>query len=169
MRPGQIIIALFAVIASVSMLPAQTALDKAARDDVFSIPNDDPEMAAAMRQARATLADFLALARAPPQSMKNFSVKIGLRADLGGYEFVWVRPFTSKGDQFSGQLRNTPRRIKRLKLGDTIRFVQNDIVDWTYSDGTRTKGNFTACALLKREPRRDAEAFVRRYGLECNF
>lgn len=30
------------------------------------------------------------------------------------------------------------------------------------------KGNYTACALLKRETKANAEAFKREYGLDCD-
>jgi hypothetical protein len=29
-------------------------------------------------------------------------------------------------------------------------------------------GNFTACALVKREPGEEAEAFVKKFGLTCD-
>jgi len=31
------------------------------------------------------------------------------------------------------------------------------------------KGNFTTCALLKQQPKQDAEAFKKKYGLECEL
>ena len=47
---------------------AQTILNKAERDETIVIPKDDPDMATAMRKARTTLPNFLALARAPMRS-----------------------------------------------------------------------------------------------------
>lgn len=40
-------------------LTAQTVLEKAARDEAATVADTDPNMAAAMRKAQATLADFL--------------------------------------------------------------------------------------------------------------
>lgn len=31
------------------------------------------------------------------------------------------------------------------------------------------KGNYTACAILKREPKAQQEAFKKRFGLECDI
>ncbi len=148
---------------------AQTILDKAQRDEVVRIPEGDPDMAAAMRKARASLPEFFALSRTPRASTSAFSVKVGIRTDdQQGHEFFWIRPFENKGNHYSGQLRNTPRGIKRLKHGDTVTFKETEIVDWTYQEDGKTKGNFTACALLKREPKESAAAFMRQYGLSCD-
>lgn len=147
---------------------AQTALEKAARDELFVIPQRDPDMAAAMRKARARLPEFFALSRSPKPSMKDFSVKVGVRAG-NGHEFFWIKPFERKGQRFSGRLNNTPRVVTHLKAGDTISFTEKDIVDWTYVDDGKMKGNFTACPLLKREPKEQAQAFIRQYGLDCEL
>lgn len=31
-----------------------------------------------------------------------------------------------------------------LKMGDTVSFVRNEIVDWTYADAGKMKGNYSA-------------------------
>jgi uncharacterized protein YegJ (DUF2314 family) len=147
---------------------AQTALEKAARDETFKIPEGDPEMAAAMRQARASLSEFFALVQSPKPSMKSFSVKVGLPYD-GGREFFWIAPFQRNGDKYVGRLNNTPRSVRNVKAGDTITFREDEIVDWTYTDDGNIKGNFTACVLLKREPRQEAEAFIKRHRLDCRL
>ena len=148
---------------------AQNVLDKARRDDVVHIPEGDPDMAAAFRKGRATLPEFFALAQNPKPSTSGFSIKVGVPADGGNFEFFWIRPFERKGDQFSGQLRNTPRDVKRLKIGDTIQFKETEIVDWTYRDSGKMMGNFTACAMLKRDTKANAEAFMKQYGLDCEL
>ncbi len=148
---------------------AQNVLDKARRDEVVSVPEGDADMAEAFRKARATLPEFFALAQNPKPSMSGFSIKVGVPADSGNHEFFWIRPFERNGDQFSGQLRNTPRDVKALKIGDTIQFKEAEIVDWTYRDNGKMKGNFTACALLKRDTKANAEAFMKQYGFDCDI
>jgi uncharacterized protein YegJ (DUF2314 family) len=147
---------------------AHTALEKAARDELFLIPQGDPDMAAAMRKARAGLREFFALAQSPKPSMKGFSVKVGVRSGAGR-EFFWIRPFERKGNRYSGRLNNTPRVVTHLKAGDTITFGENEIVDWTYTEDGKMKGNYTACPLLKREPKEQAQAFIKQYGLDCEL
>jgi len=60
-------------------LTAQTVLEKAARDETATVANTDPNMAAAMRKAQATLADFLKIAAAPRPGTQSFSLKVAVR------------------------------------------------------------------------------------------
>jgi uncharacterized protein YegJ (DUF2314 family) len=85
-------------------------------------------------------------------------------------EYFWVSKFSNAGSTFTGVLNNEPRLVKGHKLGETISFDQKQIVDWTYIDQTQRRmvGNFTACALLTKEPPAQAEAFKRQYGLQCD-
>jgi uncharacterized protein YegJ (DUF2314 family) len=59
--------------------------------------------------------------------------------------------------------------IKRLKFGDTVTFAKRQIVDWTYLEDGKMKGNYTACAILTRESKESAEAFKKQYGLQCDL
>ena len=145
---------------------ADTLTDKAQRDEVVKVPQDDPDMAAAIRNARATLPDFLALARAPRSSTNGFSVKVAVR-DGGLTEYFWVVEFESKGGRYSGRVNNRPRTVHNVTFGQVITFLETDIVDWTYLDNQKMKGNYTTCAIAKREPGAEAVAFAKLYGLDC--
>jgi uncharacterized protein YegJ (DUF2314 family) len=159
---------LFVVGLAAPQATAQSILDKALRNETVTLPSGEPDMAAAMREARSKLPEFLALAGKPKPSMTGFALKVGLR-HANGVEFVWVNSFEIKATTFVGKVANTPREVPDIKLGQTIEFGASDIVDWMYRDDGKMKGNYTACALIKREPAKDAEAFKKRYGLECNF
>jgi uncharacterized protein YegJ (DUF2314 family) len=54
-------------------------------------------------------------------------------------------------------------------LGDSITFGENKIVDWHYVDDGKMKGNFTTCVLMRREPKQQAEAFIKQCGLDCRL
>jgi uncharacterized protein YegJ (DUF2314 family) len=157
-----------ACVGAASSTAAQSTVEKAKRDEIFKIAKGDPVMAEAMRKARATLSEFLALADNPRPGAKNFSVKIGLPAG-DDREFVWIRPFARKGGTFTGRLVNTPRTVSGLRYGDTLTFAERDIVDWSYLDDDNMKGNYTACALLTKESPRDRDEFMKRYRLRCDF
>ena len=147
---------------------AQTLQQKLERDKTIWIPKGDPEMAAAMRQARSTLAEFLALADNPRPSTSMFSVKVGIPAkDI--VEYFWIGRFAHEDKRFSGKIDNTPEVADTVKLGDTITFDQDQIVDWMYVESGRLKGNYTACVLFKREPRAEAEAVIAKYGMDCKL
>jgi uncharacterized protein YegJ (DUF2314 family) len=151
------------------MLPAsaQTTTQKARSDQVFMIKTGDPEMMAARQKARATLPEFLKIASAPRSGMRNFTVKIGI-VDGGQHEFFWIAPFKHDGTRFTGQIDNTPRMVKNVTKNQTITFDINDITDWMYVDNGKMKGNFSACVLLKKEPKDQADALKKRFGLECD-
>jgi len=144
-----------------------TVVDKARRDQVAMVEKDDPDMAAAYRKARQTLPEFLALAREPRPSATNLAVKIAIPAG-DNKEYFWLAPFAPRGDKYAGRINNTPRMAKQVKLGQLVEFSEAEIVDWLYMEGGKMRGNFTACALLKREPPDQLEAMKKQYGLSCD-
>ena len=123
-------------------------------------------MAAAMRKAQSTLADFLKVAAAPRPGTQGFSLKVAVR-EGERVEYFWITPFTNT--QFSGEINNTPRVVHSVKLGQTITFAQSDIVDWLYIENGMMRGNYTACALLISAPKNEAEEFKKTFGLSCDF
>jgi uncharacterized protein YegJ (DUF2314 family) len=147
---------------------AQTVTEKAERDEVAIVAKDDPVMAEAMRRARATLPDFLALAAAPKPGMRLFAVKVAIH-EGNNAEYFWIDPFTNSDGKFSGRINNRPDTVHTVKLGQIITFRQSEIVDWMYMDGDTMKGNYTACALLKSAPRDEVAEFKKRFGLACDF
>jgi len=156
----------FLALLAAGQAAAQTFMEKAERDELSFVRRDDPDMEAAKRAARATLQDFLTLARTPRPSTSGFAVKVAVR-DRSNVEYFWVIPFKQEGARFSGRIDNTPRLVKSVKLGQSFVFAEPDIVDWLYVDQGRMRGNYTACAILKREPPDQAEAAKKRFGLEC--
>ena len=120
-----------------------TVVQKAERDELVILAMNDPVMAAAIHNARETLPQFLALARNPSPTMAGFAVKIAILADNGA-EFFWIHPFAHVDERFIGQINNTPRSAMNLKMGDTVSFIKNEIVDWMYMDASTMKGNYSA-------------------------
>jgi uncharacterized protein YegJ (DUF2314 family) len=141
---------------------------KAERDELVILAMNDPVMAAAIYSARKTLPKFLALAKHPSPTLDGFAVKIAVLADNGA-EFFWIHPFAHVDERFVGQINNTPRSVENLKMGDTVTFVKNEIVDWMYMDAGTMKGNYSARAILRSALPRDREAFKRRFGLDFDL
>jgi len=151
-----------------SVTSAQTISDQAAKDEIVRMSNEEPAMRKAFARAAQTLPEFLALAAKPKEGTSNYALKVAI-SDGNNTEYFWVTEFSNRSDLFSGTLNNEPRLVKNRKLGDHITFRRAQIVDWTYIDKVngKTVGNFTACALLSKEPPAQAEAFMRQYGLSC--
>ncbi len=142
--------------------------DRIKRDELAIVGGDNPYMAIALRKASETLPRFLALSRDPKPSMSTFSVKVAVPTPQGD-EYFWIGHFKLDGERYSGRIDNTPRWAKGLKEGDVISFSESEIVDWMYLDSGTMKGNFTFCALMKNEPKRQAKAMIRRFGVDCRF
>ena len=157
------------VLAGAAAAQAQSALDRARRDEIVSVPRGDPAMEAAFAKARATLDDFLKVLTAPPPDTYGFAVKIPIR-DGREVEYFWVIDIERDGDRFRGQINNTPRTVRTVRNGEVIAFARADIHDWMYVDDARRRmmGNFTLCALLTREKPDEAAQMKRRFGLTCD-
>ena len=146
----------------------RSAIDRAERDEITHMSSEEPAMRKAFEQARGSLDDFLRAAASPREGTSDYAIKVAV-SDERNTEYFWVSGFTNNGDVFMGTLANEPRLVKRYKLGERFQFERKQIVDWTYIDNraNRMMGNFTACALLTREPPAQAEAFRQKYGLHC--
>ncbi len=150
------------------VLHAASLVDRAAKDEAVSVPADDPAMRKAFESARATLDEFLAKLKAPPAGTGAFAVKVGVRAGAD-IEYLWIGRLSIDGERLSGRIDNAPRTVKTVKAGDTFAFARDDIVDWLYIDRPRRRmrGNFTGCALMAREPPKEAAALRKQLGLAC--
>lgn len=147
---------------------AQGIADQAAQDEIVFMSSEEPAMRRAFARAARTLPDFLKDAANPAVGTSNYSLKVAI-SDGTRTEYFWVGDFVHEGDTFHGTLNNEPRLVKKHKLGDRITFRRAQIADWAYMDRIhgRMVGNFTACALLTKEPPEQAAAFKKRYGLSC--
>jgi uncharacterized protein YegJ (DUF2314 family) len=141
-------------------------MDKARRDDVVTLEKGDPDMAAAFRKARETLPEFLALVRDRQTTVTKLAVKIAIPAGDDD-EYFWLTQVGQHGDKYTGRINNRPRAAKQVSFGQVVQFAEAEIVDWLYMEDGKMRGNFTACAMLKREPPDQAEAMKKQYGLSC--
>ncbi|UZE48569.1 DUF2314 domain-containing protein [Rhodopseudomonas sp. P2A-2r] len=161
------LLAVAIVACATSQASAQMPAGKALRDGVISVRSNDAAMAAAMARADRELDAFLGIAAAPPAGAQHFSVKVRLPVGKESNEYIWIHPFTHDSGKFVGKVANTPRNFTYLALGDRLAFERKDVVDWSYRKGDRTIGNYTACALVHREPPQQRDAFMKQYGLDC--
>lgn len=148
---------------------AQSISEKAAQDRLVYMADAEPAMRAAFDKAYASLDDFIAKARQAPAGAGTFAVKVGIR-DGRDTEYMWLNELQFEGGRLSGRINNQPRMVASVEYGQTYDFSREQVVDWTYRDeqSGRMMGNFTACALLTKEPAAKAQAFKRQYGLSCD-
>lgn len=154
-----------ALLAALVWLPAG-AESKRDENEVVLVDNDDAEMAAAIRQARAKLDEFLALAAKPPAGSSDFKLKVMLR-DGDDTEHFWVTPFTPEGKRFKGTLANEPQIVSNVEAGDEIEFSREQISDWGYTKNGRQVGSYTVCAMFKKMPPEQAHYYRKNHGFDC--
>lgn len=148
-------------------LSAQTLLEKARRDEIVRVPDNDADMKAAFQKARSTLEDFLSIAREARPSITNYAVKIPVRGN-GSTEYFWISRFTESNGRLVGRIDNNPRMVDNVKIGQLISFKKTDVVDWLYRENGKMIGNYTGCVLIKHEPPEDVEALKQRFGFSCD-
>ncbi|MFC3682213.1 YegJ family protein [Hydrogenophaga luteola] len=162
-------LAFIAVAVSLGTANAQTLVDRVKRDEIAHMSSEEPAMRSAFEKARASLDTFLAQAKSPAPGTDRYALKVAI-SDGQNTEYFWVVDFSGDGKQFTGVLNNEPRLVMKHRYGEKIAFRRDQIADWTYMDAPqrRMHGNFTACALLTKEPPAQAAEFKRQYGLRCD-
>lgn len=129
----------------------------AQESNVVLAPEGDLEMAVAKQKARACLPAFWSAIRARGSHDQAFNVKIPLTRADGRVEYVWaVEPKCSAKAHCRARLNNEASGAGR-KIGETITFKEQDIVDWMFLRDGKIIGNETLRVLLKRMPREEAE------------
>lgn len=133
---------------------------------VFGAVHGDPDMVAAIRQARASLDNFLLTAATPPAGTEGFRLKVAVQ-EGEQTEHFWVTPFTPTADGFEGTLAGDPAVLKSLKSGQRIHFTKDDVADWGYRKDGHQVGNYTMCAAFKTMPKADVEFYRQNSGFDC--
>lgn len=161
---------LMAIAVPSGLIHAQSGAERAKQEEPDA-PKLDPVMERAFGMARASLDQFLELARIPPPHLRGFALKVGVNEGPDVIEYFWVNDFIQSGEAFSGKINNRPLLVKRVRAGQVHKFQRPDIVDWTYIDmeTRRIHGNFTACALLVRKPPDLADELRQKFGLDCDI
>lgn len=164
---------LILAVLACACLPAatQSLSERAAKDELVFMQDEEPAMRKAFQRAKETLDSFLANARSGSPDHSDFSLKVAVSQGKDT-EYFWVSDFVDKGNgRFEGTIANEPRMVRTVRFGQRYSFQRSHIVDWTYIDKAqrRMAGNFTLWALLTKEPRQEAEAVKRRFNLDCSW
>ena len=122
------------------------------RAPVMHLPDDHPEMAAAIAEARATLPEFRSRLGAPPAGTGHFGVKARFPVPGGGGEHCWVGDLVPEGEGFTGKLTVAPHQLPGLQLGSPVNVSQDMITDWSYALHDVYQGHFTTKALMPHLP-----------------
>jgi uncharacterized protein YegJ (DUF2314 family) len=117
-------------------------------DYTIDVAEDDPEMTAAIAQARATLPQFWDVFEKRERNETDFLLKVGI-TDKGETEYFWLKDIERLHGMLMGTIDNEPEIVGTVKLGDRIEIPEADIVDWIYKRDGKIVGNRTVRALFK--------------------
>lgn len=143
----------FALIA-VLLAGASAGCKRPKNDPVVHVKDDDPEMNAAIAEAKRRWPEFVTAfeARKPDQ---HFSAKYPFPIKGGGDEHIWLTVTAIQGDQVTGQIDNDPEYEIGRRNGETVTVPSANISDWVYTaSGTNDKdlvGGFTIKVLMARQ------------------
>jgi len=132
-----------------------------------TIPANDYQMAAAIREARLSLPGFLATAASPPSNTIGFRLRVSV-SDRSQREFVWVMPFRQLSEtDFIGTVADRPAYLGKVVEGQELAFDRTAIVDWGYTANGHDIGSRTVCVMLQRMPREKADQLRRDHRMSC--
>lgn len=150
-----------------ALAPAMSQNQTPPANQVVFVGAQDPDMVAAIQQARATLDDFLRTQANPPPGTEDFRLKV-IVMDGDEVEHLWMSPIkVNRKGGFSGVVANAPRVVRNVRLGQTLRFDAGRISDWAYVRHGRQVGSFTVCALFKKMPQEEVAYYRNEYGFDC--
>ena len=122
----------------------------------IEVPENDPAMAAAISQGRATLSRFWQALQEPQPDEDGFALKVALPTRSGDAEHIWAGSIERVGDKIYGTINNVPRDLKDIRLGERIEISEPLISDWMYQRSGKIVGGYTIRALLPRLSRDEA-------------
>lgn len=132
-------------------------------DPTIGFATQDPEMSAAISEARTSLPLFLSkLTDSSGNSLGNVSLKVAFEIAEDSAEIIWVGPFNwDGGTKFTGRLANQPSYMEGLNAGDPVDFTFDMVRDWslTAADGTLW-GNYTTRVMIPQLDEQTATALT---------
>ena len=138
------------------------AMREAEQPPVFGIADDDPEMLAAVAEARKRWPEFLA-AWKKRGAREAFHVKFA--ADDGEHvEHLWLTVESLDDERVSGRIGNAPVALKGFELNSEHALPVGEVEDWIHANAEGMSGGFSVAVLQKRM--REAGADWRRKRLK---
>ena len=135
-----------------------TLLTACAKRDKGYVEDSEPEMAAAIAKAQATLPQFWQAFDKRERGESNFVLVVRI-TDKGRIEHFHTTDFERRDGKAMVTIRNAPKIMARVKLGDRIEIPEADITDWHYMRDGKYVGMFTMKPRFKLMPADQVEAF----------
>ena len=131
--------------------PHERELSAEEAANMLVVSEDDPEMNAAIAEARAHLLKFLEALLQPGESRYGFAVKYPFEEPLvHGVEHLWLVDVVTSGDDFIGVVDVEPMVLKHIRFGQKLKIPQAGITDWMYYEDEKRVGAYTARVAERR-------------------
>lgn len=121
-----------------------------AEGQVMLFDDHDPEMNAAIEEARSNLPLFLEKIYEEEYADVRAGVKVALATYDNGQEHIWVSPIWKTESGFSGNLVNEPVNIPNVSYGSEVNFTIDQISDWSIVIGDVRYGHYTTRVIIPR-------------------
>jgi uncharacterized protein YegJ (DUF2314 family) len=118
--------------------------------EIVGVTADDPEMEAAIAEARKRLPEFRQAFTRKSRGEGPFLVKAPF-AYADGVEHMWVEVTSLSEGTMQGTLANEPYYVDSLKQGDAVTVQDTAITDWIYRAARQPVGGFTTAVLARRQ------------------
>ena len=118
-------------------------------DHTTAVRDDDPEMASAIQEARATLPEFIEILKSPKSNQDSFLIKGRFQAG-NNIEHIWVADISFDGKSFHGVVANEPETIPNLEFKQPITVARKNVSDWMYIQDGKLFGGYTTRLLRSR-------------------
>jgi uncharacterized protein YegJ (DUF2314 family) len=135
-------------------------LTACAKRDKGYVEDSDPEMAAAIAKAQATLPQFWQVFDRRERGESNFVLVVRI-TDKGRIEHFHTTDFERRDRKAMVTIGNAPKIVASVKLGDRIEIPGADITDWHYMRDGKYVGMFTMKPRFKHMPADQVDALKR--------
>ena len=134
--------------------PAKAAKDKR-RDELRALMHgntDDPDIRAAVEQARATSGEFLAALQHPAPNQQQFMVRKAYPTrEAGTQQILWINQVTFDGTLLHGVADDKTASVGAgIPLDGRVAFPPAEICDWMFNEDGKAVGGFMLRALKKK-------------------
>ena len=129
---------------------------------VYMVPPEDPEMNAAMTEARETVWELVDQLPELQSAGAQVSIKVPV-SEGAKVEHIWLANLRHENGMIRGNLANAPAGLPSWSHGDPIEVPLENISDWMVARDGQLFGGYTLFAMrdqMQGERRRQFEAAV---------
>lgn len=129
-------------LAALASCAKEPVIEREGEPKVTGFEAEDPEMNAAMRQARATLTDFEKRLAQPPPTQQHLGLK-GRFEEGEHVEHMWIGEIEVTSEGYRGVLGNHPVHIQSIDVGSKVLVTREQVSDWMAIDDGKLVGGYT--------------------------